>query len=420
MVLLLLNDHITQADFAAVHVETTGKDPFMGKISSISIGIPQQPPIVISLSDLNADARLKQLLSGPSIKIFCDAKTSIKFLQRNGVEVRGSLFDVDLADKLLKAGLPRRETSLAGLAQEYGVTEGTPTKTLLALNTVLRERLAQEKLDEVAALEFETISAVAQMELTGLLLDRGRWEKAKVVAATNYARHIHPITGRLHAGYDQLGAATGRFTCKDPNVHGIPRGVRNCFVASPGHRLIKADYSQQEVRIVAEITKDRRMIEDISNGLDLHRHFASVILNKAPADVADRERQIAKAMVFSLLYGGGAQSLQDALQSKGIVLDLGQVRELRNQFFRRYTGFTGWYESLKRAPVREIRTLSGRRRLWTECASFPEACNTPIQGTGADILKKTLSLLPDALGDIDAKIVACVHDEILLEVAAEG
>lgn len=408
----MANDHIV-----AVHVETSNADPFTGKISSVTFGIPQRQPIKVSLADLKNNAGLQKTLSGPAVKVFNDAKTGLKFLQRNGVEVQGNLFDVDIANRLLTAGLPGEKRTLDGLARENGVAMDTPAKTLISLYSKLRERLAAERLEEVAALEFATISAVVQMEMTGMLLDRGKWEKTKAPGVPDYLRHVHWLTGRIHAGYDQLGADTGRFTCKEPNVHGIPRRVRNCFVASPGHKLIKADYSQEEVRIAAEITKDKSLIADIGNGLDLHCHFASVVLNKPLADVTDKERQTAKAMVFSLLYGSGVTGLWDSLLEKGIVLSQEQVQQLRGQFFRRYAGVAEWYGSMRRAKVTEMRTLSGRRRLWPEYASFPEACNTPIQGTGADILKKALSILPDALHEVGGKVLACVHDDILLEVA---
>jgi DNA polymerase I-like protein with 3'-5' exonuclease and polymerase domains len=159
------------------------------------------------------------------------------------------------------------------------------------------------------------------------------------------------------------------------------------------------------------------LIADIGNGLDLHRQFAAVVLNKPLADVTDKERQTAKAMVFSLLYRSGVTGLRDSLLEKGIVLSREQVQQLRGQFFRRYAGFADWYGSLRQVAVTEMRTLSGRRRLWPEPAPFPEACNTPIQGTGADILKKALSILPDALHEVGGKVLACVHDDILLEVA---
>ena len=114
--------------------------------------------------------------------------------------------------------------------------------------------------------------------------------------------HVNPHTGRIHANFNQLGAATGRFSCTDPNLQGIPRAkeFRRCFKAAAGHKLVIADYSQIELRIVAEISGDQRMIDAYRDGVDLHRLTASLISGKTLDQVTAKDRQSAKAVNFGL------------------------------------------------------------------------------------------------------------------------
>jgi DNA polymerase-1 len=231
---------------------------------------------------------------------------------------------------------------------------------------------------------------------------------------------LSPKTGRLHPRYGQIGAWSGRMSCWNPNIQQIPRSqsFRACFVASPGHKLIIADYSQIELRVAAEITKDTRMTAAYQKGEDLHELTASLMLGKPINAITKQERQAAKAVNFGLIYAMGAAGLaQYSLQSYGVKMTLEQAEGFRNRFFKAYTGIDNWHRGLKKSPPSESRTLTGRKFNFSSNAGLFALCNTPIQGTAADIVKKALGLLVIRLKDTDARIIAVVHDEIILEAS---
>lgn len=236
-----------------------------------------------------------------------------------------------------------------------------------------------------------------------------------------YLTLIHPQTGRLHPTYEQLAAYSGRMSCAGPNIQQIPREMafRACFNAPPGRRLILADYSQIELRVVAQIAKDPRMLAAYRAGEDLHLLTASHLSGKPMALVDKRERQAYKAVNLGLIYGMGALGLQQTAQlTYGVDMPLADAKRFRRRFFETYGGIAEWHARIRDQVQREGRTLSGRRFAFGENAELPERSNLPVQGTAADIIKKALGLLIDRICGSDAKIVAAVHDEIVLECAA--
>jgi len=229
---------------------------------------------------------------------------------------------------------------------------------------------------------------------------------------------IHPKTGRLHPKYGQIGAWSGRMSCGNPNIQQIPRSkpFRACFTAAPGNKLVIADYSQIELRVVAELTGDKRMTEAYQHGHDLHKLTASLMLGKSLDSITSQERQAAKAVNFGLIYAMGTAGLkQYSLQSYGIEMTAEQAEEFRSRFFKAYTGIAHWHNKLKKAPPIESRTLTGRKFVFSENAGLSGLCNMPVQGTAADIVKKALGLLVSRLKDDYARVIGVVHDEIILE-----
>jgi DNA polymerase-1 len=229
-----------------------------------------------------------------------------------------------------------------------------------------------------------------------------------------WLKHVAP-DGRVYADWKQIGAgSSGRMSCKGPNLQNLPRDLRyrKCFIAPPGRVLIKADYSQIELRIAAKISNDKRMLEAYRNGEDLHTLTARAILKKQ--EVAKPDRQLAKAINFGLLYGMGAPALrQYALSNYGVSLTAQEAIQHRNTFFRTYPGLRRWHKSILNS-VTETRTLAGRRRAGV--TRYTEKLNTPVQGTGADGLKKALGLLWERRAMCpDAYPVLFVHDEIVIE-----
>ena len=228
-------------------------------------------------------------------------------------------------------------------------------------------------------------------------------------------------TGRIHANYWQLGAVTGRFSCSGPNFQQVPRdaGVRACFVAENGNKLVIADYSQIELRIAAEVSKDQRMTKAYRNHADLHRLTASLVQGISLDEVTTAQRQAAKAINFGLIFGMGPRGLKySAKHSYDVEMTLAEAKIFRNRFFEVYSGIRAWHRKSERELkyTNNQRTLRGRRFILKDPAPFTVFINRQVQGTAADIAKIALGKLPSALKKGGAKIIAMIHDEIIIEV----
>jgi DNA polymerase I-like protein with 3'-5' exonuclease and polymerase domains len=252
------------------------------------------------------------------------------------------------------------------------------------------------------------------------LLDyRDAAKRAGTYGATWLDDHLHPVTGRIHADYLQLGSKAGRMSCSRPNVQNLPRSAayRGAIRAREGHLLVKADFSQIELRLAAAMAPDEAMLAAFRAGKDLHVLTASEVLG-IPEDQVERDqRQLAKALNFGLIYGMGARRLQEhAWTTYRVRMREDEAIYHRQRFFQTYRGVQQWHRQtaarLKREQALETRTLAGRRRL--AVAKFTEALNTPVQGTGADGLKLTLARLFTARDEApNTRLIAVVHDEIL-------
>jgi DNA polymerase I len=247
---------------------------------------------------------------------------------------------------------------------------------------------------------------------------------AKLLSTFLYSipQQIHPVTGRLHPKYSQIGAWSGRMSCGGPNIQQIPRDkhFRACFSAEEGKKLVIADYSQIELRVVAEISRDERMITAYRNGEDLHRLTASLISGKPIEEVTKGERQSAKAMNFGLVFAMGAKGLQTyAKETYDVDMTLEDAEQFRNRFFHAYKGVAAWHKWLKTNPPAQSRTVAGRKHVYGGQGGLSGLCNTPVQGSAADIIKNALGKLVDRLGNTNTKIIAVVHDEVVLETKCE-
>jgi DNA polymerase I-like protein with 3'-5' exonuclease and polymerase domains len=231
----------------------------------------------------------------------------------------------------------------------------------------------------------------------------------------------HAPTGRIYAGWRQLGANSGRMACTKPNLQNLPRDIqyRRCLVGRAGHALVKADYSQIELRIAAKLAGEERMIAAYRAGQDLHTLTASQILGKA--DVTKADRLLAKAVNFGLLYGMGARGFRVYARSHyGVELTEREAQEYREAFFRTYPALRRSHQAVGRSgdnPI-ETRTLANRRCVGVR--HFNEKLNLPVQGTGADGLKAALGLLWQRRRDCPGAVpVLVVHDEIVVECEAD-
>jgi DNA polymerase-1 len=227
--------------------------------------------------------------------------------------------------------------------------------------------------------------------------------------------------GRVYAKWLQCGSRAGRMACSGPNLQNLPRDPRYrcCVVAPPGRVLVKADYSQIELRIAAKIANETNMIEAYRQNEDLHTRTARLVLGKQ--DVTKADRQLAKALTFGLLYGMGADKLREyARTSYGVELTGAEAKRHRSTFFATYPRLKRWHGQVgatKDGAV-ETRTLAGRRR--QNVISFMEKLNSPVQGTGADGLKAALGLLWERRAECPGAVpVLAVHDEVVVECDAD-
>jgi DNA polymerase I-like protein with 3'-5' exonuclease and polymerase domains/septum formation inhibitor MinC len=262
-----------------------------------------------------------------------------------------------------------------------------------------------------------------QYPILGKLLEYRRATKALSTYAEGYEALIHPITGRLHPNLNQCGAVTGRFSCDKPNLQNVPRDkrIKGCFEPQPGHVLVKADYSQIELRIAAKMSGEPRMNQAYQSGQDLHTLTASYLLHKPLNEITGDERRLAKAVNFGLIYGMQAIGFQSyARTNYGVSLSLPKAEQHREQFFKTYPGLIDWHEQVKQEHADSCRTLGGRLRQWDEKAPFTEMINAPVQGTSADITKLAIANFQESRNSLpqslDARLLMQVHDEIVIEV----
>ncbi len=254
--------------------------------------------------------------------------------------------------------------------------------------------------------------------LAPLLLRHREASKRASTYGLDYLKHVHPLTGRIHASFRQLGSEAGRMSAADPNVQQIPRdkAYRACVRPGPGRVLVKADYAQIELRLAAQIAPDERLVEAFQRGDDLHTVTARRVLGKT--DVTKADRQAAKAVNFGLLYGMGAKGLrQYAAEEYGVHWTEQEAQTVRGRFFAEYRGLQAWHRSQIDGEV-ETRTVAGRRRLGVE--RYTEKLNTPVQGSGADGLKAALGILWETRHRVPgAAPILVVHDEIVVECDRE-
>src|SRR6266851_9662203 len=263
-----------------------------------------------------------------------------------------------------------------------------------------------------------------QYPVVGKLLEYRTMQKALTSYGQNMIEYINPRTGRLHADFRQIGAPTGRFACTNPNIQQVPHApeYRRCFTGNPaGRKLVIADYSQIELRILAEFSNDQGFIDAFNSGADLHRVTAAQVFNVAQDQVTKEQRDFAKRLNFGVVYGIGAQRF-----SMMTGLSVTEAENVLRRYFATYRGLDTYLrESANRAvSEKQARTGSGRLVKFNFDASDRQQVsmtqrngkNAPIQGTSADILKRALRLLNEELRSTSAKIVNIIHDEIVVEV----
>lgn len=228
---------------------------------------------------------------------------------------------------------------------------------------------------------------------------------------------------RICAGYRQLGTETGRLSCAGPNLQQVPRGklFRSLFPARKGYTMVVADYSQVELRVAADLSQEPAMMDAINKGMDLHTATACLMLNKAPEEIEKSERQSAKIANFGLLFGAGPGTLlKQAIAQYDVDWSEKDAKTIVRQWHAAYPGLRKWQLETGERQTKAIFTKSGRRRLCMtdRAGKFTTRINTEVQGTAGDITKGALVRIWKYLRVYqgEARLVGCVHDEILLEV----
>jgi len=318
----------------------------------------------------------------------------------------------DLAGRAFNLGSPKQIQDILYDQLKLPVLKKTPKGQPSTDESVLQELAADYPLPKVI-LEYRSLS------------------KLKSTYIDKLPQQVDSNTGRIHTSYHQAVAATGRLSSSDPNLQNIPirsaegRKIRQAFIAPAGYKIVAADYSQIELRIMAHLSADAGLLQAFSQGEDIHKATAAEVFGVAPEQVTNDLRRSAKAINFGLIYG---------MSSFGLAQQLGlgrnQAQAYIDLYFARYPGVKNYMDSI-REQAREqgfVETLFGRRLYLPDIQSrnanvrqYAErtAINAPMQGTAADIIKRAM-ITTDAWlneGDADAKMIMQVHDELVFEVA---
>jgi DNA polymerase-1 len=264
--------------------------------------------------------------------------------------------------------------------------------------------------------------------LPGLVLDWRQLSKLKSTYTDALQDHINPETGRVHTSYVQTGANTGRLASTDPNLQNIPirteegRRIREAFVAAPGHKLVALDYSQIELRILAHVADIPALKQAFHDGLDIHAMTASQMFGVPLDQMTSDIRRRAKAINFGVIYGISGFGL-----ARNLRIPRAEAQAFIDTYFERFPGIRAYMDrTIEFAKQHKyVETLFGRRIHTPEinakgpAAGFARrgAINAPIQGTAADIIRRAMIRVPDAIRDLPARMLLQVHDELVFEVA---
>jgi DNA polymerase-1 len=350
-------------------------------------------------------------------------------IERHGALVDARLLGAqsqELGQKLVE--LERQAFALAGEAFNLA----SPKQ----LGAILYDKLGLPVLSKTAKGQASTaenvLAELAEQDyaLPKVLMQYRSLSKLKSTYTDRLPEQINPRSGRIHTRYHQAVASTGRLSSSDPNLQNIPvrsaegRRIRQAFIAPQGYKLLAADYSQIELRIMAHLSRDAGLLGAFHDHLDVHTATAAEVFQVALDNVSTAQRRSAKAINFGLIYGMGAQKL-----AKDIGVDVKQAKAYIETYFARYPGVRDYMERTRHqaAELGYVETLFGRRlylpqikssRPQERAAAERTAINAPMQGTAADIIKKAMLAVDRWLlqTNLDARVILQVHDELVLEV----
>lgn len=324
-------------------------------------------------------------------------------LEKNVYALAGSTFNLNS---------PKQLQDILFNTLKLPILQKTPTGQPSTADAVLQE----------LALEYE---------FPQLIIEYRSLSKLITTYTKRLPEQINHETGRIHTSYNQTGATTGRLSSSDPNLQNIPvrmaegRRIRQAFVAPKGYKIISADYSQIELRIMAHISNDPTLLKAFEDNLDIHQATAAEVLGISLEEVTSDQRRSAKAINFGLIYGMSAFGL-----ARQLGVDRHVAQDYIERYFTRYPLVKAYMENTRADAHAKgfVETLSGRRlylpdinssQIMRQKAAERTAINAPLQGTAADIIKRAMITLDQwlMLKKVDAKMIMQVHDELVFEVA---
>ena len=366
-------------------------------------------------------AKLYSEIEGPLIYTLGD-------IERNGVLIDSEKLNQqskELEAKILK--LEHKVQKNAG--EDFNL--GSPKQ----LQEILYEKLGLPVIKKTPKGQPSTSEAVLQelsmdFPIVHDILSYRAISKLKSTYTDKLPKMINSNTGRVHTSYHQAVTATGRLSSSDPNLQNIPirseegRRIREAFIAPEGYKILAADYSQIELRIMAHLSKDQGLMDAFAKGQDIHQATAAEIFSINIDDVTPNQRRSAKAINFGLIYGMSAFGLSKQLQ-----ITRAEAQNYIEQYFDRYPGVKNYMDETKLSAKKNgyVETVLGRRLYLADIESsnyqrrqYAErsAINAPMQGTAADLIKMAMTDLHSKIRNesLDAKIIMQVHDELVIEV----
>jgi DNA polymerase-1 len=414
--------------------EVAGKGAKQKTFNQVDIGVAGP----YAAEDADITLRLHQTL-WPKLKKIESLNAVFSRIEMNvmpvlcGMEETGALIDADLLHEQsseLEQKLQQLEQQAHDVAGEV-FNLASPKQ----LGTILFEKLelpVRKKTPKGAPSTAEEVlvELAEEFELPRIILEHRGLAKLKSTYTDKLPLMVNPESGRVHTSYHQAVAATGRLSSTDPNLQNIPirteegRRIRQAFVAPQGYKLVAADYSQVELRIMAHLSDDEGLLKAFQQGRDIHRATAAEVFGVSEEDVTDNQRRSAKAINFGLIYGMSAFGL-----AKQLGIGRSEAQDYVNLYFQRYPGVQAYMDNTREKAKEQgfVETIFGRRLYLPDirAKNAPRrqhaertVINAPMQGSAADIIKRAMiqvaSWLPDS--GFDARMLMQVHDELILEV----
>ncbi len=406
-----------QLTFNEIDLEQAG--PYAAEDADITLQIHQK-----LAAELEKEPALKRVYKDIELPLL----NVLLKIERNGVKI-----DVPMLEAQSKQLAERMKEVESQAYEEAGETFNLASPKQLSM--ILFEKLEIPSSKKTKTGQYSTAEDVLQELaeehlLPKLLLEHRSLSKLKSTYTDKLPLQVNEKTGRVHTSYNQTVAATGRLSSTDPNLQNIPirseegRRIRQAFIAPEGYKMLAADYSQVELRIMAHLSGDENLLKAFADGVDVHRATAAEVFGVALEEVENEQRRAAKAINFGLIYGMSAFGL-----AKQLNIGRYEAQDYINVYFARYPGVKaymdetreqahdrGYVETVfgRRLYLPEINSRNGQRRQYAERT----AINAPMQGTAADIIKRAMISVDATLANskIDAKVVMQVHDELVLEV----